>query len=250
MTDAFPSHLLIVALTFFFAGIVKGVAGMGLPTVAMGILGAIMSPVSAASLLVIPSFVTNFWQLFMGPDCPTLIKRFWPMMVGIIIGTLAGSRLLTSANAEYASVGLGFALILYATHGLWARPLSIPVRLEHLLSPVIGLATGAINGATGVFTLPAVPYLQALGLSKGNLVQALGLSFTVSTIALAMGLAHGGAFHLGNATLSAFAVIPSLLGMWVGTTVRERVSAATFRHWFLVLLAVLGLELAVHPFLL
>jgi hypothetical protein len=36
MTDYLSSHVLIIALTFFLAGIVKGVAGMGLPTFAMG----------------------------------------------------------------------------------------------------------------------------------------------------------------------------------------------------------------------
>ena len=250
MNDYLSPHVLIIALTFFLAGIVKGVTGMGLPTVAMGILGAITSPVSAASLLVIPSFVTNFWQLFTGPDFLVLMKRLWLMMLGIVVGTLAGSWLLMSANTEYASVGLGSALILYAMHGLWAKPLSVPARLERLLSPVIGLTTGVINGGTGVFTLPAVPYLQALGLSKDDLIQALGLSFTVSTIALAAGLARGGAFHLGNITLSALAVIPSLLGMWVGTALPERISAATFRRWFLIFIAILGLELAVHPFFL
>ena len=152
MNDYLSSHVLIIALTFFLAGIVKGVAGMGLPTVAMGVLGAIMSPVSAASLLVIPSFVTNFWQLFTGPNFLALMKRLWLMMLGIVVGTLAGSWLLTSANTEYASVGLGSALILYAMHGLWAKPLSVPARLERLLSPVIGLTTGVINGGTGVFT--------------------------------------------------------------------------------------------------
>jgi uncharacterized membrane protein YfcA len=135
-------------------------------------------------------------------------------------------------------------------NSLFAKPLSVPARFERLLAPVIGLTTGLINGGTGVFTLPAVPYLQALGLSKDDLIQALGLSFTVSTIALAAGLARGGAFHLGNITLSALAVIPALLGMQVGTMVRERISAATFRRWFLILIAILGLELAVHPFLL
>src|SRR5215831_2296655 len=119
MNDYLSPHVLIIALTFFLAGIVKGVAGMGLPTFAMGILSAIMSPVSAASLLVIPSFVTNFWQLFTGPDFLALIKRLWVMMLGIMVGTLAGSSLLTSANTEFASVGLGFALVLYAVHGLW-----------------------------------------------------------------------------------------------------------------------------------
>src|ERR1700754_4740886 len=113
MNNYLSSYTLIVMLTFFLAGIVKGVAGMGLPTVAMGVLSAIMPPVSAASLLVIPSFVTNFWQLFTGPNFLALIKRLWLMMLGIVIGTLAGSWLLTSANTKYASIGLGSALIIY-----------------------------------------------------------------------------------------------------------------------------------------
>jgi uncharacterized membrane protein YfcA len=247
MNDYLSPLVLIIALTFFLAGIVKGVTGMGLPTVAVGVLGAIMSPVSAAALLVIPSFVTNVWQLVTGPDFLGVMKRLWLMMLGIVVGTLAGSWLLTSANTEYASVGLGSALILYAMHSLWAKPLSVPARLERLLSPVIGLTTGVVTGGTGVLVIPAVPYLQALGLSKDNLIQALGLSFTVSTIALAAGLARGGAFEVGNVTLSALAIIPSLLGMWVGTAIRERISAATFRRWFLIFLVVLGLELVVRP---
>src|SRR5215475_179131 len=99
MNVSLSPQVLIIGLTFFLAGIVKGVAGMGLPTVAMGILGAIMSPVSAASLLVIPSFVTNFWQVFTGPNFLALMQRLWLMMLGIVVGTLAGSWLLTSVNA-------------------------------------------------------------------------------------------------------------------------------------------------------
>lgn len=249
MSDYLTWNILVVALTFFIAGFVKGVAGMGLPTIAMGILSVILSPVSAASLLIIPSFATNFWQLFTGPNLLSLIKRFWLMMVGILVGTLAGSWLLTSANTVYANVGLGIALIIYAIHGLFAKPLSVPLRLETLLSPVIGLITGLLTGATGVFTLPAVPYLQALGLSKDDLIQALGLSFTVSTIALAAGLARGGAFHFGNVSLSILAIIPALLGMWTGTLIRKRISVKTFRLCFFIFIAVLGLGLAIHPFL-
>jgi hypothetical protein len=247
MNDSLSPHVLIIALTFFLAGIVKGVAGMGLPTVAMGILGAIASPVSAASLLVIPSFVTNFCQLFTGPDFLALVKRLWLMLFGIVVGTLAGSWLLTGTNTKHASVGLGSTLVLYALHSLWAKPLSVPARFERLLPPVIGLTTGVITGGTGLFVIPIVPYLQALGLSKDHLIQALGLSFAVSTVALAAVLARGGAFHHGNITLSALAVIPSLLGMRIGAVVRERISAATFRRWFLVFLAIIGLELVVRP---
>jgi uncharacterized membrane protein YfcA len=249
MIDFSSPHVWVLALTFFLAGTVKGMTGMGLPTVAMGVLGAIMPPVTAASLLVIPSFVTNFWQLLAGPNFTALISRLWLMMLGIVIGTIAGSWLLTSANTDWTTIGLGAALTLYAAFSLLARPLSVPAYMERWLSPVVGLTTGVVTGGTGVFVIPAVPYLQALGLSKDELIQALGLSFTTSTIALAVGLSSGGSFHFGDIILSALAIVPALLGMWFGQSIRQRISAATFRRWFLIFLVLLGLELTIRPFL-
>ena len=98
MADLAAEYLAVVALIFFLAGIVKGVTGMGLPTLAMGLLGTVMPPVAAASLLIVPSFVTNIWQLFAGPSFASILKRLWLMMVGIVGGTLAGSWLLASDN--------------------------------------------------------------------------------------------------------------------------------------------------------
>ncbi len=46
-----------------------------------------------------------------------------------------------------------------------------------------GTVTGLIASVTGVFVIPSVPYLQAIGLEKEELLQALGLSFTISTLA-------------------------------------------------------------------
>jgi uncharacterized protein len=249
MPEAHTHLILIVTLTFFLAGIVKGVTGMGLPTVAMGVLGAIMPPVAAASLLIIPSFVTNVWQLFAGRRFAALAWRLWLMLLGIVLGTVAGSWLLTTVNTRWTTTGLGIALAVYAGFSLLARPLSVPANVERWIAPVVGLTTGLITGATGVFVIPAVPYLQALGLNKDDLIQALGLSFTISTVALAIGLTRGGAFHLGSITASALAIVPALLGMWFGQSVRQRISAATFRRWFLICLFLLGLELAIRPLL-
>lgn len=244
------SILLVVAIaaTFFAAGIVKGVTGMGLPTVAMGVLGGLISPLAAASLLIAPSFVTNVWQLFAGPKFGPLLRRFWPMMVAIVAGTVAGSSLLTSGSTALTTAALGAALVIYAAYTLLARQLRVPAGLEPWLSPAIGLVTGAVTGGTGVFVIPAVPYLQALGLEKDDLVQALGLSFTISTIALAAGLTWRGAFQLDNLAMSGLAILPALAGMWTGQLIRNRVSPATFRLWFLICLLLLGAEMLARPF--
>nr|WP_245472324.1 sulfite exporter TauE/SafE family protein [Rhizobium jaguaris] len=233
--------------TFFVAGIVKGVTGMGLPTVAMGVLGSLISPLAAATLLIVPSFVTNVWQLFAGPSFSSILRRLWPMMLAIIAGTVLGSSFIASSDTILTTATLGGALAFYSLYTLFARQLNVPMKIERWLSPSIGAATGLITGVTGVFTLPAVPYLQALGLSKDDLVQALGLSFTISTIALAAGIGAQGALQLDQMTLSVLAVIPALAGMWAGRFIRDRISPLTFRRGFLALLFLLGAEMAVRP---
>lgn len=237
-----------IATAFFLAGVVKGVTGMGLPTVAMGALGALLSPITAANLLILPSLVTNVWQLLAGPALGPLMLRLWPMMLAIGIGTILGTALLAGGDTALSTAMLGTALVVYAGYTLMARPFSVPARAEVWLSPPIGMITGVVTGCTGVFVMPAVPYLQALGLEKDDLIQALGLSFTVSTMTLAAGLLWRGALEADNLLLSVVAIVPALAGMWAGQAIRRLVSPTTFRRWFLVGLLLLGAELALRPF--
>ncbi|MHC9419822.1 sulfite exporter TauE/SafE family protein [Sphingomonas citri] len=222
---------------------------MGLPTVAMGVLGSLLSPLAAAALLLVPSFVTNVWQLLAGPQFGMLIRRLWPMMLTIVLGTVFGSMLLTGGRTELTTVALGVALVIYATYTLLAKPLGVSPRWEPWLSPVIGLVTGLVTGATGVFVIPAVPYIQSLDLDQDDLVQALGLSFAVSTIALAIGLVWHGTAPVGNLLTSTLAVISALLGMAAGQVMRTWISPQLFRRLFLIFLLLLGLEMALHRLL-
>ena len=242
MSDLLPFALL-VAGTFLFAGLVKGVVGLGLPTVAMGLLGLAMPPVEAAALLLVPSLVTNVWQLLAGPRFGGLLRRLWPMMLGVVAGTLAGSGIIAGAAADAATAFLGAALALYGAIGLLKSRLRVPPAAEPWASPLVGAATGLVTGATGVFVIPAVPYLGSLGLERDDLVQALGLSFTVSTLALAAGLALHGALPLAASAASVLAVLPALAGMWFGGWLRARVRPETFRVCFFVGLLALGGEL-------
>ena len=238
-----------IAVIFFVAGFVKGVTGMGLPTVAMGALGALLNPLTAAALLLAPSFVTNVWQLLAGPRFGALLLRLWPMMAMIVIGTLAGSTLLAGGNAGRTTMALGLALVFYSAYTLLAHQHRAPSHWQPWASPLVGLATGVMTGATGVFVIPAVPYLQALGFERDELVQALGLSFSISTIALAIALLSHGTLPISALTTSVLAVIPALVGMVAGQAVRMRISQDVFRRGFLVCLLILGLEMALRPLL-
>ncbi len=104
----------------------------------------------------------------------------------------------------------------------------------------MGGLTGVITGATGVFVIPAVPWLQTLGFRRDELVQALGLSFTLSTLAMAAGLSLHDGWHADSLLLSGLALLPALLGMWLGQWIRSRLSPRRFRQGFLLFFAGAG----------
>jgi uncharacterized membrane protein YfcA len=242
----FDAISIFIAAVFVLAGLTKGVIGLGLPTISMGLLALVMPPVQAAALLALPSFVTNFWQMMAGPSFRTVVRRLWPMMVGVCLGTWAGIGLMTGAGARYGTAMLGVALALYAVTGLAAVRFSIAPSREVWAGPLVGAVTGLITAATGVFVIPAVPYLQAIGLEKEDLIQALGLSFTVSTAALTVNLAADNALGAGLAGPALGALAMACIGMWLGQVLRLRMSPATFRRCFFIGLLLLGAYLAVR----
>src|SRR3954471_14988995 len=146
----------MATLAFLFAvfvlgGFVKGVVGLGLPTVTMGLLSLAMPPAEAAALLVVPSLVTNVWQFAVGPRLLALLKRLATVLAGICAGVWLGAGLMSGSDADTAVMLLGVALCLYAISGLASLHVKVAPRVEPWLSPLVGLATGVITAATGVF---------------------------------------------------------------------------------------------------
>jgi uncharacterized protein len=239
-------YLVVLAVAFLLAGLVKGVTGLALPTVGIGLLSLAMPPAHAAALIVVPALITNVWQMMSGPGLGRLVRRLWPMQLAICLGTWASASLMAGSETAFASATLGFALMAYAAFGLMnVRVPHLPAGAEWWLGTFAGGATGFISAATGVFVIPAVPYLQALGFEREEFMQALGLSFTVAAIALAWSLVGAGTLNFGTGLYSLLALVPALAGMIAGQHLLRVMRPETFRRWFFSGLALLGAHLAI-----
>jgi uncharacterized protein len=235
----------MIALVYFVAGLVKGIVGLGLPSVAVGLGSVLVGMKPAMALLIIPSFVTNVWQALAGDALAMIVKRTWPMMVTILAGTWAGVWLLARLDAALLATVLGATLIAYATMGFTRLALPHPGRHELALSLLVGPIHGVVAGMTGSY-IPAVPFLQSLGFSKDVLVQAMGVLFTLSTIALALAMADQRLLSVDLAVASAGAVLPALAGMYAGQKLRNRLSEAMFRRALFAALGGLGAYILVR----
>ena len=237
-----PSIGMLATLFFIFAfgGWIKGLVGIGLPVVVMSLMSWVLSPAEAATVLVVSAITTNIWQAFAGPPLWHLIRRLGSYLVCIFFGTAVGIRFLVGSNTALVIIALGMVLILYALIGLLVPHNHINPQQEKLLSPVMGFATGVLSGATGVSVVPAVPYISALNISKDELLQAAALSPGVAAIALGLALGFSGNYLPGMIPVSFLAVIPSLMGMYFGQRIRNRVDPFRFRRWFFMAMLLLG----------
>ena len=236
-----PEILVPVIATFILAGMVKGVVGLGLPTVALALLTALIGFREALVLMLAPSLITNIWQAFAGPSFGMVIKRFWPMLAAGAAGVWLSSFMLTLVDPSILSAMLGLVLCLYAAIVLIAPQPPAPGSHEAWLAPLAGGTSGALAGMTGTFVVPSVIYLQALRLDRDVLIQTMGLWFTTATLMLGVSLGNHGLLPPALGALSAVAVAPALAGMWLGQKIRSRLSEKRFRQVFLYALFVLGL---------
>jgi len=223
VSDSLGGTAVFVGLAFLFAGFIKGTLGIGLPTVVMGLLSIVMPPAQAAALMVVPAIATNIWQMLAGP----------------FVGVFLTIGLMTRAAAG-AQAALGLVLAGYGAYGLFARRFQVKREMERRVSPIMGLATGLLLGATGIFVVPTAPYLTSLELDKEELLQSIGILAFVCPTALAIALAVSGNYATGFAGGSVLALVPALAGMWIGQRLRQRLAAATFMRVFFAGLIALG----------
>jgi uncharacterized protein len=240
----FDSMLILIAFAFLLAGFVKGTLGLGLPTVSMGLLAVTMPPAQAISIVIVPAIVTNIWQTFVGPYLRDIIKRLWPLMIGTVVGIWLNRGLLTGPYAPYGTVVLGVLLMVYAVVGLSRFSFKVARRDEKWIGGIVGVVTGVISAATGVQVIPSMPFMQAIGMEKDELVQALGVFFTTATLALAFNLTAAGLLTAATALPGAVAMVASFIGMFIGQAVRSRLQPEAFRRWFLIAMILLGIYLA------
>ena len=235
--------LVAILLIFLLAGFVKGVVGMGLPTVSLGLLAVFLPLPTAMALVVVPSAVTNFWQAVVGGHGVALLKRFWIFFLSATGFIWIGALVLKTELLIWLPALLGLLLMIHGLLGLTGRGLKLPPKRQSFTGLVFGAINGILTGMTGSFTVPGVLFLQSAELARDRLIQAMGLLFLVSTLGLFFVLYRNGFVTQSLGAQSFLALAPALVGMGLGQKFRHTLSESTFRRVFLLCLVLLGIYL-------
>jgi hypothetical protein len=203
----------------------------------------------AIPLVIIPSVVSNIAIMRQAGNFRSALSKFYPLYLSTIPGLFAGLFVLISINADAAKAILGLMLIMYSLWALTNMSFSLSPKRERTLKIPTGFLTGFVNGMTGSQVLPILPYLLSLNLNKNVFVQAINISFTLSSLVMLLGMNQLGYLSAHTFLMALVSVIPVLLTVSLASWIRNRLSGTLYRRLVLCFLLIMGLILIGRIFL-
>jgi uncharacterized membrane protein YfcA len=242
-------HLLAGAAVFLIGGLVKGVLGLGLPLIPVPVLSHFIPVPKVIGLMTMPALVSNFLQGITGANRRATIKRFWPLMAGLVLGIVIGTRILVTINLAALRPLLGGILVVLVLIEAFKLRVRISVHRERLVGLLLGLVTGFVTAVSSFMGPLVALFLFALDLSIEDFVAAFGFIAFAGIAALTLSLAAVHILRGEELFLSIGAVVPVLLGMEIGKRIRGYVPQRIFRLGVYALVAVVALNLLVQGLL-
>lgn len=235
-----PTTALAVALVFLGAGFIKGIVAIGLPVIAVSLLSHIIGVRESIYITLAPAILTSLAQALMGPALKQTIIRLSPLLATGCIAIGIATQVTAKADPRILAVVVGSLIAVYALVSLAKVRFPEPGRYEKYWSPAIGLIGGTLGGMSGMFAMPAVPYIQSLRQHREVMIQSIAVWFVAGALVMLAVLGVRGVYTPELVGLSTIAVITSLAGTWIGTMARGRMSDGLFLNVFFVAFLLLG----------
>lgn len=240
-----PELLMAVIAVTLFASFVKGAVGFAMPMIMISGLASLLSAHEALAALIVPTVVTNLFQAFrQGWGAMIASVRDWWRLIGTTCLLIALSSQFVLFIPQPVLLGaLGVPIVIFAITLLLGLQLRFHPHNRALAEVITGAVGGFYGGLSGIWGPPTIALLLSLGVEKRENVRVQGVVYLIGALVLFAGHIASGVLNAQTLPLSAGLVLPSLIGLWTGFRLHDRLDSARFRRWTLVILAVSGLNL-------
>ena len=237
--------IVLSAFALFAGGAVKGISGIGIPLVSLSLLSLFLPISDAVTLLPVPMIAANLWQSFAGDHFVPTLRRFWPLVLAMFIGTVVGAHVLTAIDRASLNLLVGTFVVLFSLSSYMNPTMQLPARLERRLGVVAGGLGGFMGGVSALFGPPLIVYLTSIRLDRDTFVGVISSIYLCCSITLLIVFGSVGVMSRAQFIGSLIACAPLMLGVWVGQRFRGRIREAVFRRLLLVVLLGVGVRLIV-----
>jgi uncharacterized membrane protein YfcA len=243
--SASPTILLMVVLSLTVAGLMKGIIGVGMPTVAIPLLSIFIDLKASVMLLSVPLVLSNIPQAMEGGETFKCFVRLVPVLLGMVPGIFLGVTALLTISPLAAKLFVGLVVMIAA-----ALPLLAPqLRLKECLQTPVGVAAGFMGGALGGIAAMSGPmvfcFLLAKGLRGRDFTKEASLYLVLSAALLAVTLSSSSQYSGFDLAISTLALAPVAVGMLFGQRFRDRIPPEAFKATVLVIVLASGAGLMI-----
>jgi hypothetical protein len=241
--DTSPWMLVAAVAALLAGGVAKGILGVGLPMIALPLLYTSIPIREAVALMYGPVLVMNIWQTFQGGYFMVALKKFWPMMVAVVLGTWLGARTLVGIDSNVLQIVVGSTVVVFSLATLLQPRLTVPERHALWISLIVGLVGGFFGGLTLFIGPTVIMFLVALKTPKDEFIGTIALVYLLGIIPTGITYIAEGVLRTEHIVPTIVACIPVFIGMLAGQWIRSRVNETTFRKVLLIAMIVIGLNM-------
>ena len=237
------TEYIVIFAALALSGLVKGALGAGLPVVAVPVLAAFFDVPFAIAMMVVPTVVTNIWQVWQFRRQRTGLGWLVGLCISAGVGIAIGTWLLANLPSHVLGVILAVVVVMYVVVRLVRPHWHIPLAAAARIAPAVGLVSGFLQGATGISAPVSLSFMSSLGFSRPQFVFAVSTLFVSFSVVQVPSLIATGILTWHRLLLSALAFVPILVTMPVGNWLAGRLSRQAFDRLLLALLAVIAVKL-------
>lgn len=253
MPPAIPLEFIgILVVSVLAAGTINGIAGFGFAIVGTMALATAIDPAVAVVFMIVPILSVNLSLVreLSATELRTCGRRFWPLILAALVGTVLGMAVLERVPEAPLRVGLGLLSLVFVASVQEAVVIPGLDRVkagcfvETPLAMVgVGGVSGLVFGGTNV-GVQLIAYLRSCNLSHGLFIGVVAMVF-LGLNAVRVGAAIVLDLYPSStvALLSVGAAVPAVVGVAGGKRLRDRVGERQRRTVVLGLLTLIGVRL-------
>ena len=236
----------LMAFTYFIAGSIKGVIGIGLPTTGMAILSFFVSPLAALGLNLIPMFITNFWQFFKAENHIKILKQYKFFALLMIIFILITSFYAVSLGDNLIRFLFGIIVVFFVLSNFLGFNPKIKNKNDTLMQISLGSFSGFLGGATSLWAMPITFYLLMKNLTPKQFVDASGFFILVGCFPVSIGYISTEVFSIEMVSFGLVGSVFGLIGFQLGEKVRDKINPVIFKKIVLVFFSLAGVKMIIQ----
>ncbi|MGD9828192.1 MAG: sulfite exporter TauE/SafE family protein [Hyphomicrobiaceae bacterium] len=237
-----PEHVLLIVAGALAGGFVLGLTGFGNGLTAYGLWLHVLPPQLGAPLVAIGSIIGHM-QTFRGLRHAIHPRRFWPFIIGGLLGVPIGTWLLGVISTPAFKLFAGVVLAVYSIISL-AGGLNFTLKRENrILDAIVGFVGGIGGGLASLSGPPLTIWCGLKGWPKDEQRGTYQPYNFAMLVAAMVSFAIAGLLTATFWKLALLTVPPTMAGVWLGRLLYGKVDDAVFRKIVLALLTLSGITL-------